>query len=255
MEFFEKTKGKYPWEVGGEYKLTELGDISVKFVGTFNSKNKVNNSVIFAGREFLQNLKGTRGEANQVFIKIDDPANIEKVVEELDGDGPYGIKTKFPFSTMTVDQKSFMTNAVQDLQTQIRVSHWIMLITIAVILIAVANTISMATRDRVQEIGILRSMGFRRVQISTLVLGESILLALAGGALGVCFVFAIRAIAESMGVNFTYAHLGFNINIDVTAGVLYTAAALSAAVGFFGGLLPAIAAGRLKIVNSLRNAD
>jgi ABC-type antimicrobial peptide transport system permease subunit len=271
-EYFEKTKGKYPWEVGQDYILKDLSGISIKFVGRFKSTNPVYNTMIFTGREFIQNVnasagsalsgcdalagsKDARGHANQVYIKIDDSENIEKVISTLDGDGPLSVGRNFPYKTTTVDQKSYLTNAVQDLQGQVEVSRWIMLITIAVILIAVANTISMATRDRVQEIGILRSMGFRKVHISMLVLGESMLLALFGGALGIALVFAARYMLESAGVNFAYGQCGINIDIYITAGVLYMAAALSIAVGFLGGLIPAVAAGRLNIVNSLRNVD
>ena len=271
-DYYTKTLGKYPWVENETYKLKDLNDLQITFVGKFKSANPVYNGMIFTGREFIQNvnlaggsagagcdalagLKDARGHANQVYIKVDKSENIERVISALDGDGTYGVKTKFPYGTMTVDQKSYLTNAVQDLQGQVEVSRWIMLITIAVILIAVANTISMATRDRVQEIGILRSMGFRKAQISVLVLGESMFLALVGGVFGIALVFAVRWIAESAGVNFSYGQCGININIYITAGVLYMAAALSIAVGFLGGLLPAFAAGRLNIVNSLRNAD
>ncbi len=78
-----------------------------------------------------------------------------------------------------------MSAAVEDLRETIDFSRWILLITLGVILVSVANTVSMATRDRVQEFGIIRSLGFQRRQVLGLVLSESVLISLAGGALGV----------------------------------------------------------------------
>ena len=116
--------------------------------------------------------------------------------------------------------------------------------------IAVANTVSMATRDRTQEIGILRSLGFRRNQISTLVLIESMALAITGGVLAI----GILAVVSSMG-DFTIGIRGENIAINLSVPVAMAGIIISVAVGFMGGFIPAAASSRLNIVNSLRNVD
>ena len=108
----------------------------------------------------------------------------------------------------------------------------------------------MVTRDRTQEFGILRSLGFRRGQIMGLVLGESLVLTLAGGVLGLVAAFCLLNLQD-----WYYGLRGINMLIQVTPLVGALALAIAGLVGLFGGLIPAVLAGRLNIVSSLRNVD
>jgi putative ABC transport system permease protein len=245
-DFLEKYENEYPWKVGETYKLRQLNGVSITFVGTFESSNEVYNTIILSGRRYLQEIDHKLGVANQVFVKIDDPAHAGRVMAALDAEIP----RRFPFKTTTQDQRSFLTAAVEDLRDIIRFSNWIMLITLAVVLVAVANTVSMATRDRVQEFGILRSLGFGRRHVVGLVLGESVVLAAVGGALGLAAAFAILNLQDLY-----YGLRGVNMQIQLTPPVAALAVGISLLVGGLGGLLPAIGAGRLEIVSSLRNVD
>jgi len=245
-DFVEKYEDEYPWKVGETYKLRQLNGVSITFVGTFESTNEVYNTIILAGRRYLQEINDKLGVAHQVFVKIDDPKNASPVIAAIDAEIP----ERFPFKTTTRDQRSFLTAAVEDLRDIIRLSYVIMLITLGVMLVAVANTVSMATRDRVQEFGILRSLGFRRINILWLVLGESLVLTVIGGGLGILAAFGLLNLQD------LYLGLrGVNMLIQVTATVAVLALVVTLVVGVLGGLMPAIGASRLKIVTSLRNVD
>lgn len=245
-DFFERYAGEYPWKIGETYKLRELNGVSIKFVGTFESENEVYNTIILAGRRYLQEVNAQLGLAHQCFVKIDDPERSSAVIATLDREIP----KRFPFKITTKDQRSFLTAAVEDLRDIIQFSHWIMLITLAVVLVAVANTVSMATRDRVQEFGVLRALGFRRAHLLGLVLGESVLLTLVGGAVGIAVAFAGLNLEDRY-----YGLRGVNMLIEVTPMVAAAAIGLSLVVGVLGGVLPAIGASRRAIVASLRNVD
>ena len=170
-------------------------------------------------------------------MKIDDPESAGTVIAQLDKEIP----EKFPFAITTKDQRAFMSAAVADLRETVDFSRWILLITLGVILVSVANTVSMATRDRVQEFGVIRSLGFRRIQVLGLVLTESVILSLVGGALG---VLAAAALLNAQ--DYYYGVLGLNLLIQVTAPVAVSALIVSLVVGVLGGLLPAIGASRLE---------
>jgi len=160
------------------------------------------------------------------------------------------VKEDFPYAVTTKDQRAFMSAAVTDLRKTVDFSRWVLFITLGVILVSVANTVSMATRDRVQEFGIVRSLGFKRIQVLYLVLAESVILSLVGGAFGILAATLLLNLQD-----YYYGILGLNLLIQVTAPVAIAALVLSLGVGILGGLLPAIGASRLKIVNSLRNVD
>ena len=220
--------------------------MSITFVGSFESSNEVYNTIILSDRRYIEEIDGRLGVAHQVYVKIDDPKHAGAVIAQIDKEIP----EQFPFGTTTKDQRAFMSAAVEDLRETMDFSRWILLITLGVILVSVANTVSMATRDRIQEFGIIRSLGFKRRQVLGLVLSESVLISLAGGALGVLAAALFLNLQD-----YYYGILGLNLLIQVTPAVAGLALLISLAVGVLGGMLPAIGASRLKIVNSLRNVD
>jgi putative ABC transport system permease protein len=246
VDFVERFKDEYPWEVGETYKLTQLRGVSITFVGTFESDNEVYNSIILSDRRYLQQIADKLGVAHQVFVRIDDAENADTVVATLDKELPQ----QFPFQTITRDQRSFMSHAVEDLRDVIELSHLIILVTLSVMLLAVANTVSMSTRDRAQEFGILRSLGFGRAHIVTLVVGESFLVTMVGGTLGLGVALALLNLQDLY-----YGLRGVNMMIHVTPPVALGALTIAALVGLLGGLVPAVTASRLDIVTSLRNTD
>jgi len=220
--------------------------VSITFVGTFKSENEVYNSIILTGRRYAQEVEKKLGVAHQVYVRIDEPENAEKVCAYLDAELP----KQFPFKTATKDQRSFITTSIEDLQDQIRLSRIVIIITLSVMLVAIANTISMATRDRQSEFGILRAIGFHRRHIIGLVLTESTVIALAGGLLGLGISFALLNLQDMY-----HGVRGVNLLIHVTPPVMVWSLVVAAAVGVFGGILPALFASRTSIVNSLRNVE
>lgn len=242
----ERYKDKYPWKIGQSYMLRELGGVSITFVGSYESANEVYNTIILTGRRFIEEVDDRLGVAHQVYVKIDDPERAGEVIAGIDKQIP----EEFPFAVTTKDQRAFMSAAVTDLRETVDFSRWILLITLGVILISVANTVSMATRDRVQEFGVVRALGFRRYQVLGLVLTESVILSLVGGGLGILAATLLLNLQD-----YYYGVLGLNLLIEVTAPVAVAALLVSLGVGILGGLLPAIGASRLRIVSSLRNVD
>jgi putative ABC transport system permease protein len=108
------------------------------------------------------------------------------------------------------------------------------------ILMIVGNTLMMSVRERTREIGVLKSLGFPPSRILRLVLGESVLLALIGGLLGLglaaLFIVSVR---DSVG--------GLLPQIPISPEVALTGLALMLGFGIVTGLIPALNAMRLRI--------
>jgi len=112
------------------------------------------------------------------------------------------------------------------------------------ILMIVGNTMALTVRERTREIGVLKTLGFSGTRILSLVLGESVLLALLGGIPGL----ALAALATTA-LRRTLANVA--PSFAVTPGIALLGLALMLALGIFTGIIPALNAMRLKIATAL----
>jgi putative ABC transport system permease protein len=118
------------------------------------------------------------------------------------------------------------------------------LVVFLTLLLVTGNTMAIAVRERSGELAVLKTVGFSGRRVLRLILAEALLMAGQGGFLGLALaLFAIPALSRALPM----------------LGVLYvspmTAVAglvLAIAVGAAAGLLPAIGAMRLKVVDALR---
>ncbi|MCE2970011.1 MAG: ABC transporter permease [Burkholderiales bacterium] len=117
-------------------------------------------------------------------------------------------------------------------------------------MIGATITMYAAVATRTGEIGTLRALGFQRRSILTAFLGESLLLALVGGLLGLFFASFLTAITISTTNFSSFSELAFGFTL--TLKIVGQSLAFALVMGFVGGVLPAIKASRMKIVDALR---
>ena len=112
-------------------------------------------------------------------------------------------------------------------------------------------TMYSSVANRTAEIGTLRALGFQRRSILLAFLVESLLLGFLGGAAGLFFASFMQLFTIST-MNFqTFSELAFSFSI--TFEIIYKAMVFSLVMGFVGGVLPAIQASRMNIVDALRS--
>ncbi|MCK9537683.1 ABC transporter permease [Dokdonella sp.] len=112
------------------------------------------------------------------------------------------------------------------------------------------NTMYAAVATRAREIATLRAIGFRGLPVVVSVLLETMLLALLGGALGAAIVWLVfnGYTASTLGGNFSQVVFEFR----VTPKLIWTGIKWALAIGFVGGLFPAMRAARLPVTTALR---
>jgi putative ABC transport system permease protein len=112
------------------------------------------------------------------------------------------------------------------------------------ILMIVGNTMALTIRERTREIGVLKTLGFSGGRVLTLVLGESVLLALLGGipglALAALLTFGLRSSMSQFAPGFA-----------VTPGIALGGIVLMLGLGIVTGIIPALNAMRLRIATAL----
>jgi putative ABC transport system permease protein len=113
-------------------------------------------------------------------------------------------------------------------------------------------TMYAAVANRVSEIGTLRALGFKRRNILAAFLLESLLLGFFGGAIGLFLASFLQFFTVST-MNFqTFSELAFSFTL--TFSLFLQGMGFALFMGFAGGLLPAIQAARMNIVEALRAA-
>ncbi len=117
---------------------------------------------------------------------------------------------------------------------------------------AALNTMYASVSGRTREIATLRAIGFGGLPVVISVMVEAMLLALIGGVIGavIAYVAFNGMTVSTLGGSFT--QLVFNFR--VTPGLLLTGVLMALAIGFIGGLLPAMRAARMQVTTALREA-
>ena len=112
------------------------------------------------------------------------------------------------------------------------------------------NTMFAAVAGRAREIATLRAIGFRGVPVVVSILLETMLLALLGGVLGglVTWLIFNGYTASTLGSNFSQVVFQFKVSPQL----LWTGIKWAMAIGFIGGVFPAVRAARLPVTTALR---
>jgi putative ABC transport system permease protein len=113
------------------------------------------------------------------------------------------------------------------------------------ILMVAANTMMMAARERVNEVAILKTLGFGEGLLAGLVLVEALVITVLGGALG---LFGAKAVIDG-----THALNTIFPGFSVTMGTIGLGLAIAVVLGLVSGAIPAWRAGRLSVIEALRH--
>jgi putative ABC transport system permease protein len=213
-------------------------------VGVFDAGRTGFDSEIWGDAE--QMLPAFRRTAfSSVIFKLVDSDRFDAIKQDLETDPRLTIEVKRE-QQFYADQSEGLAKFITYLGTSISVIFSIGAIIGAMI------TMYASVASRVAEIGTLRALGFSRAAILTAFLGESLLLGLLGGIVGLVAASFMQAVSIST-TNFqTFAELAFSFTLTPT--IVAASLGFALAMGFVGGFLPAARAARMKIVDALRAA-
>jgi putative ABC transport system permease protein len=136
---------------------------------------------------------------------------------------------------------------------QLRILGMIVAIIMAVgAIFGAMNTMYAAVAARTSEIGTLRALGFSPSAVMVSFLLESLVLAVAAGAIGVVLAMPINGLSTTFGNFMTFSTLAFDFR--VTPAIVMEALLFAAVMGTLGGWLPARQAMRMRVVDALRKS-
>ena len=239
---------RYGFKIGD--RITLKGDIfpvtlNLKLVGIYDSS--FHDDVLFFRLDYLFDLLPER-RRNKVFaflVLADSPDSVARICAEIDE-----MFRNSTARTRTEAERAFELGFVSMLGN---VKAFLLSISVALtfmLLLVTANTMAMSVRERVREVGILKTLGFTKPAILAILLGEAALLTSIGGLIG-CF-FAELLVALIRGLPTIILPLsGLQLEPSVAALLL----AIAMGVGLASALVPAWGAARTPILEALKFTD
>ena len=191
--------------------------------------------------EVLKKRFPRRSEFAGVFIvQIADGSRAAEISQAVDKEFRNSLA-----ETLTETEKAFQLGFIAQMDSIITAIRIVSFVVIVIIFAVVANTMAMTARERLAEYATLKALGFGPGFVAGLIVGESLMITLIGASLGIVLTFPFAALFKAvLGTMFPV----FNVSQETVA----MQAACALAVGVLAGLLPAIRAARVKIVDGLR---
>jgi putative ABC transport system permease protein len=258
--FLDEEDFEKPFRVGKTVKINgedfEIGGFLTK------SSNFQVNFMVFMLNDDLEDLLGIENEYDMFVVKVEDKDDIDYVAEEIrrklrkDRDEDLGEES---FSVETPAQSLEAVNTILGIINIIVVG--IAAISLFVGGVGIANTMYTSVIERTNEIGIMKAVGARNKDVLLIFLIEAGLLGLVGGIIG-----ALIGLGGAMGVaGIANSYFGQELlKIDLTAPInflgitmsypifIVIVVAFAFVVGITSGILPAIQASKLNVVDALR---
>jgi putative ABC transport system permease protein len=176
---------------------------------------------------------------------IDDPKHAGAISKAIDAEFE---NTDTPTKTET--EQAFLAGFVAMAGNLALLLNGIGLAVAFTILLVTANTMSIAVRERTQEIAVLKTLGFSSPLVMTLILGEALLVGLMGGLIGIVLSLGIlRILPQAPMIGDIVAGFpNFGLSPQTTAiGI-----GIGLLLGLAAGFLPAMTGYRARIAESLR---
>jgi putative ABC transport system permease protein len=248
-----RTMRKFGWRVGEEITLRDSPwfnlSLTFKIIGEIPPESALAATILlFPRRYFDEALKpyqplGWVEQITMLMLMVDKPENVPSVMTAVDekfrnADAP----------TATETQYTFTATYLSSFDSIIRIIMLIGFLVVAAIVLIAANTAAMSVRERTGEVAVLKTIGFRRRMVFTLLLSEAAMIAGVGGALGVGPAYIIL----NAGTGAWSPFLGPLAMFIMPVSVMIQALFLALLVGMLAGVIPSRSAARLNVAAALR---
>lgn len=228
-------------ELGGSFDLKK--NRPVKVVGVFEGGGSAYESEVWADIDTVRTSFGRPSMVSSVIARLESSSKFDGFATTVETDKSLGLNAMRE-TEYFAKQAGPMLGFLMGLGVSIAILFAIGAIIGAVI------TMYGAVAQRSREIGTLRALGFSRFSILTSFLMESVVLAIAGGVIGVAAALCMSFVKFSM-INFaTWSEIVFKFS--ATPKILVISLVVGAIMGLIGGLFPAIRAARMSPIAAMR---
>jgi putative ABC transport system permease protein len=244
------TARKYNWKLGDRvplispiYRKPDGSPWDFTIAGIYDSSvNGTDKTQFFFHWNYINETFRASPVANQVgwyVIRVADPSTADQLAQRIDA-----LFANSPAETKTATEKAFVSDFANQIGDIGAIMVAIAALVMSMMLFVAGNAMAQSIRERINELGVMKTLGFGDARILAIVLLESCTIAVVGGGIGLLISWLIIAQGDPTG--------GFLPAFYLPMRDLFLGIALVLALGVGTGILPALQASRLKIVDALR---
>ncbi len=238
-----KLAERFGWKVGD--KITLLGsiypvDLDFTLAGIYTSVS--DEQSFYFHRDYFEEALGKPGLVGVWYILCDSAENVPAVISTVDA-----TFRNTDAETLSETERAFESSFAQMIGNVKGLVLSISSVVVFMILLITGNTMAMSIRERSHEIAIFKSLGFQNESLIAMLVGESVLIAVLGGLLGVVgarYLFAA--------VDLSKVSMGFIRSFQVELPTVALGIAIAIVVGLISGAIPAFHVTRLTVSDGLR---
>ena len=204
----------------------------------------LNDETLYFNLDYLYELLpvARRNNAGAFYILADSIDSANRLGKQVDN-----MYNNFPVQTKTETEQAFSLAFASSLGN---IKAFLLSICAAVmftVLLVSANTMAMSVRERVKEVGVMKTLGFTKEAVLGIILGEAAVISFLGGLLG-CVLASILCI----GLKGASTYLPQLKQTAITPGVAATTLGAAMVIGLVSAFIPAYSAARTSIVDALK---
>jgi putative ABC transport system permease protein len=235
---------RFKWKLGDRIPIQGAifpGTWEFNIRGIYRGKRREDDTTQFWFRwDYFDERKAfQKGFVGWYVVRIANPDDAVRVVRAIDQEF-----ANSPWETKSDTEKAFAASWVKqmgNIQFLILTIGGVVFFTL---LLVTGNTMAISVRERVRELAVLKAVGFSDRFVLILVMTETLVVATLGGGIGMALakLFTLRGDPTRGLLPFFY----------LPPDAIVLGFALALAVGLVSGLLPAVSAMRLRVVDALR---
>lgn len=220
-------KGEGPWEF--------------EIVGIYTgAKPNTDTSNFFFRYDYFDEARARgEGQVGWFMVRVKDPDRVAEIAAAIDAEF-----ANSPFETKSEAEGAFAQGFIEQIGSIGTILLSILSAVFFTILLVAGNTMAQSVRERTQEIGVLKAIGFTNARVLGLVLAESWAIALIGGGIGIGLAWAITLGGSPVPSFLPVFYL--------PPRAMVTGALLAVGLGLAAGIMPALVAMRLQVAAALR---
>jgi putative ABC transport system permease protein len=224
----------------GQYYPVDL-DLTVTgiYEGTSDDRN------VWFHQKYLDELLGDPGTVGMWWVKARSADDVPRIIDQVNA-AFANTSAEVVAETERAFQMGFVSMWAN---IKVLISSICSVVVFALLLVT-ASTMSMAVRERMRELAVLKALGFRRHELFAFILAESFGLSAVGLLLGAGGAWLISANIDAPTLTG-----GLFPMLTVTPRILGTAALVAVLLGIVSSLAPALSVARMSVVEGLKTLD